>query len=173
MFPDPRLRRLSFEYPGSAGAGPRQRSMYIFPFHLYKIVPNCFPRLLCCCSATKSCLFVTLCTIACQASLSFAISLSLPKLMFVELVMPSNHLILCQPLLSLPSIFPSFRVPPPPIVDESLLSHILFDIIRFFFFKKSQKLCYEMVSCHFNLHFPQLLQCNEAGCLQVFCPFFC
>ena len=44
---------------------------------------------------------------------------------------------------------------------------------QIFFFKKSQKLCYEMVSCHFNLHFPQLLQCNEAGCLQVFCPFFC
>ena len=45
-----------------------------------------------------------------QASLSFTISQSLLKLMSIELVMPSNHLILCRPLLLLPSIFPSFRV---------------------------------------------------------------
>ena len=45
-----------------------------------------------------------------QASLSFTISLSLLKLMSTELVMPSNHLILCHPLLPLPSIFPSIRV---------------------------------------------------------------
>ena len=44
------------------------------------------------------------------ASLSFTISLSLLKLMFIESVMPSNHLILCSPLLLLPSIFPSIRV---------------------------------------------------------------
>ena len=44
------------------------------------------------------------------ASLSFTISLSLLKLMFIESVMPSNHLILCCPLLLLPSIFPSIRV---------------------------------------------------------------
>ena len=43
-------------------------------------------------------------------SLSFTISLSLLKLMFVESVVPSNHLILCCPLLLLPSIFPSIRV---------------------------------------------------------------
>ena len=49
-------------------------------------------------------------TIVCQASLSFTISQSLPKLMFIELVMPSNHLILCHPLLLPPSIFPSIRV---------------------------------------------------------------
>ena len=49
-------------------------------------------------------------TAACQASLSFTISLSLLKLMSIELVMPSNHLILCQPLLLLPSIFPSIGV---------------------------------------------------------------
>ena len=54
--------------------------------------------------------FVTLWTVACQASLSFTISWSLLKLMSIELVMPSNHLILCCPLLLLPSIFPSFRV---------------------------------------------------------------
>ena len=49
-------------------------------------------------------------TAAYQASLSVTISLSLLKLMFIELVMPSNHLILCRPLLLLPSIFPSNRV---------------------------------------------------------------
>ena len=43
-------------------------------------------------------------------SLSFTISRSLPKLKSIELVMPSNHLILCHPLLLLPSIFPSIRV---------------------------------------------------------------
>ena len=45
-----------------------------------------------------------------QASLSFTISQSLLKLMSVELVMPSNHPILCHPPLLLPSIFPSIRV---------------------------------------------------------------
>ena len=51
-------------------------------------------------------------TAAHQASLSFTVSQSLLKLMSIELVMPSNHLILCHPLLLLPSIFPSFRVFP-------------------------------------------------------------
>ena len=49
-------------------------------------------------------------TAAHQASLSIINSLSLLKLMSIELVMPSNHLILCHPLLLLPSIFPSNRV---------------------------------------------------------------
>ena len=49
-------------------------------------------------------------TVACQASLSFTISQSLVKLMFIELVMHSNHLILYCPLLPLPSIFPSITV---------------------------------------------------------------
>ena len=49
-------------------------------------------------------------TAARQASLSITNSRSLPKLMSIELVMPSNHLILCRPLLLLPSIFPSIRV---------------------------------------------------------------
>ena len=49
-------------------------------------------------------------TAACQASLVLVISWSLPKFMSIELVMPSNHLILCHPLLLLPSIFPSIRV---------------------------------------------------------------
>ena len=46
----------------------------------------------------------------CQASLSFTISQSLLKLTSNELVRPSNHLILCHPLLLLPSVFPSIRV---------------------------------------------------------------
>ena len=55
-------------------------------------------------------LFVTPWTTACQVSLSITNSWSLPKLMSIEAVMPSNHLILCCPLLLLPSIFPSIRV---------------------------------------------------------------
>ena len=49
-------------------------------------------------------------TAACQVSLSFTISLSLLRLVPIESVMPSSHLILCHPLLFLPSIFPSIRV---------------------------------------------------------------
>ena len=60
---------------------------------------------------------MTLCTAACQASLSITNSWSLIKLMFAELVMPSNHLILCHPLLLLTSILPSIRVFP----NESVL----------------------------------------------------
>ena len=55
-------------------------------------------------------LFATPWAAARQASLSFTISWSLLKLMFIESVMPSNHLILCHPLLLLLSIFPSIRV---------------------------------------------------------------
>jgi len=55
-------------------------------------------------------LFATPWTAVCQASLSITNSQSLLKLMSIELVMPSNHLILCRPLLLLPSIIPSIRV---------------------------------------------------------------
>ena len=54
--------------------------------------------------------FETSWTVACQASLSITNSWSLFRLMSIELLMPSNHLILCHPLLFLPSIFPSVRV---------------------------------------------------------------
>ena len=60
---------------------------------------------------------VTPWTAAHQASLSFTISRSLLKLMSMELVMPSNHLILCCPLLFPPSVFPSIRV----FSNESIL----------------------------------------------------
>ena len=64
----------------------------------------------CCCSLSHVRLFMTPWTAACQASLSIINSPSLLKLMSIELVIPSNHLILCQPLFLLPSIFPSIRV---------------------------------------------------------------
>ena len=55
-------------------------------------------------------LFVTPWTAAQQASLSITNSWSPPKPMSIKSMMPSNHLILCRPLLLLPSIFPSIRV---------------------------------------------------------------
>ena len=55
-------------------------------------------------------LFATPWTAACQPSLSITNSQSLLKLMSIESVMPSNHLLLCHPLLLLPSIFPSIKV---------------------------------------------------------------
>ena len=61
-------------------------------------------------SLTRVWLFVTPWSVALQASLSITNSQSLLKVTSIELVMPSNHLILCHPLLLLPSIFPSIRV---------------------------------------------------------------
>ena len=55
-------------------------------------------------------LFATSWTATCQASLSFTISQSLLKLVSIQSVIPSNHLILCHPLLLLPSTFPRIRV---------------------------------------------------------------
>ena len=74
-----------------------------------------------CCSVTQSCptlcqslshvqLFVTPWTAACLSSLSITNSQSLLKLTSIESVMPSNHLILCRPLLLPLSIFPSIRI---------------------------------------------------------------
>ena len=61
-------------------------------------------------SRSVVCYSVTPWTAARQASLSIANSRSLLKLMSIELVMPSSHLILCHPFLLLPSVFPSIRV---------------------------------------------------------------
>ena len=55
-------------------------------------------------------LLVTPCIAACQTSMSITNSQSLLKLMSIKSVMPSNHLILCRPLLLTPSVFPSIRV---------------------------------------------------------------
>ena len=72
--------------------------LHTFTFNLYVVQ-----------SLSRVQLFATPWTAAFQASLSFIISQSLLKLMFIELVMPSNHPILCHPLL-LPSVFLSSRV---------------------------------------------------------------
>ena len=70
------------------------------------------------------------------ASLSFTNSQNLPKLMSVELVMPSNHLILCHPLL-LPSVFPSIR-----IVSSQLAVHIRWPKYQSFSFSISPSIAY-------------------------------
>ena len=62
------------------------------------------------CSVAQSCLFAIPWTAPRQASLSFTISWSFLKLISIELVMPSNRLILYHPLLLLPSVFPSIRI---------------------------------------------------------------
>ena len=77
-------------------------------------------------SLNRGRLFATPWTAAHQASLSITNSQSLLKLMSIESVMPSSHLILCRPLLLLPSIFPIIRV----FSNESV---IIFDIISFYF----------------------------------------
>ena len=78
---------------------------------LMNLTEHCLPETI---SSVQSLSHVQLCatpwTAARQASLSITNSQSLIKVMSVELVMPSNHLILCRPLLLLPSIFPSIRV---------------------------------------------------------------
>ena len=64
-----------------------------------------------CCSVPKSCPIPCNCTnCSTQPSLSFTVFPSLLRLMSIESVMPSNHLILCRPLLLLPSIFPCIRI---------------------------------------------------------------
>ena len=76
-----------------------------FPLQMLPSVQFCSVQLLSCVQ-----LFATLWTTVCQASLSITNSQSLLKLMSIESVMPSNHLILFHPFLLPPSIFPSFRV---------------------------------------------------------------
>ena len=71
-------------------------------------------------------LFATPWTTACQASLSITNSWSSSKPMFIKSVMPSNHLILCRPLL-LPSIFPSIRV----FSNESSSSYQVAKVLEF------------------------------------------
>ena len=74
-------------------------------YHPLNMIANCYCSLL-----SHVQLFETPWTVARQASLSFTISWSLLKLMFIELVMPSNHLILYHPVIFLPSVFPSIKV---------------------------------------------------------------
>ena len=81
-------------------------------------------------------------TAACQASLSITNSRSLLKLMSIELVMPSNHLILCRPLLLPPSIFPSIRV----FSNESVLCNQVAKVLEF-------QLQYQSFQRIFRTHF--------------------
>ena len=76
-----------------------------FPLQMLPSVQFCSVQLLSCVR-----LFATPWATVCQASLSITNSRSLLKLMSIESVMPSNHLILFHPLLLPPSIFPNFRV---------------------------------------------------------------
>ena len=85
--------------------------MDIVWFTFYKIFLFCDCLGVSCCSVTKLCLMhCDPMDCSTPASLSFTNSWSLFKLMSIELMMPSNHLILYCPLLLLPSIFPSIRV---------------------------------------------------------------
>jgi len=86
-----------------------------FSLAFFKILPDTFIlcgfiRLFVVQSLSHVWLFVTVWSTACQSPLSFTISWSLLRFMFIELVMLSNHLILCCPLLLLPSVFPDIRV---------------------------------------------------------------
>ena len=84
-----------------------QNPHWMFPFGVIIMLKT----LCCCCSvAVMPQLFATPWIAACQASLSFTVSLNLLRLMSIEWVMPSNYLILCHLLLLLPSVFPSIRV---------------------------------------------------------------
>ena len=76
-------------------------SQILFCYRLFVVVIQ---------SVNRICLFATPWSAACQGPLSSIISWSLLKFMFIESVMPSNHLILCRPLLLLPSVFPNIRV---------------------------------------------------------------
>ena len=84
--------------------------VFLARLFLCNLVIVCKSRCCYCCSDSKSCRTLQPCGAACQASLSFTMSQSLLKLMSIESMMPSNHLIFYLPLLLLPSIFFSIRV---------------------------------------------------------------
>ena len=93
----------------SQTCSPLLLSLLIKPFR--QILMKWKLVVFCCCSVAQLCrLILTPWTAARQASLSFTISWSLLKVMSIESVVSSNHIILCHPLLFLPSIFPSIRV---------------------------------------------------------------
>ena len=85
----------------------REQNIMFISFHVQK---DCWCRTESVQSLSRVQLFATQWTATCQASLSITNSRSLFKLMSIKSVMPSNHLILCHPLLLPPSIFPSIRV---------------------------------------------------------------
>ena len=105
------LTRDWTQAPGSESrvltTGPPRNSVnciYFYSEHKVKVTEKI--KLTVVQSLSQVWLFATPWTAACQASLSFTISWGLLKLMSIELVMPSNHLVLCHPLLLLSSVFP-------------------------------------------------------------------
>ena len=117
-------------------------------------------------------LFVTPWTVACQASLSTINSQSLLRLMFIELVMPSNHLILCCPLLLLPSVFRIIRV----FSSESVL-HIRWPKYWSFSFSISPSNEYSELICWLDLFAVQgtlknLLQHHNSKASILWCSAF-
>ena len=98
---------LHLSIPASTQASGNHRSFFVT---VITVLP--FPECHTCCCSVLSCvqLFVTPWTAEHQASLSFTISQSLLRFMFIQSVMLLNHLLLFYPLLLRPSIFPSIRV---------------------------------------------------------------
>ena len=87
--------------------------------------------------------FVTPWTAECQTSLSFTISRSLLKLVSIESVMPSNHLVLCHNLLLLPSVFPSIRA----LNCSYLTAFFLFNLPSHSFMQGPSHMIAETASC--------------------------
>ena len=100
-------------------------------------------------------LFATSWTAACQVSLSITNSRSLHKLMSIESVIPSNHLILCHPLLLLPSVFPSIRV----FSNDSVLCIRWPKYWSFSFIISPSKKCSGLIS--FRMDWLDLLEVQE------------
>ena len=101
-------RRCWFLTPWEGVTGPAS-APFIPRLAVLSVGPSLCPVETCCCSVGQSCLCDPW-TAAHQASLSFTNSRRLLKLISVESVMPSSRVILCYPLLLLPSIFPSIKV---------------------------------------------------------------
>ena len=110
-------------------------------------------------------LFATPWTVARKASLSITNSQSSPKLMSIESVMPSNHLIFCHPLLLLPSIFPNIRF----FSNESAL-HIRWP--KYWSFSFSFSLSLFSDSYIFQVK-PEVLKCTIKDYLNLLLQFYC
>ena len=108
------------------------RNLLVNHTHLCSLVPSYIPKLFVVVQFLSFIQhFATTWTAARQASLSFTISQSLLKLMYIEPVMPSNHLILCCSLLHQRSIFPSSRVFLPLCKGVSLVKAMIFPVIMY------------------------------------------
>ena len=97
-------------FPGERSGNPLQYSSFFFFFNVFIYFNWRLIQFRSVQSLSRVWLFTTPWTVARQASLSITNSWSLLKLWSIESMMPSNHLILCRPLLFMPSIFPSIKV---------------------------------------------------------------